>query len=48
MASTCVMESGDPADPLQFDYRIKPGVTRISSALAILHRIGVPLETGSS
>ncbi|HEX4039211.1 MAG TPA: hypothetical protein VHX37_14230 [Acidobacteriaceae bacterium] len=38
------MESADPADPLHFDYRVKPGVSRISSALAILDRIGIPVE----
>lgn len=36
------MESEDLADPLDFDYRVKPGITSISSALAILDRIGVP------
>ena len=39
--TNCCMESADPADPLRFDYIVKPGVSRISSALAILHRLGI-------
>jgi hypothetical protein len=35
----CCMESDD--DPLNFDYRLKPGVSRRSSALAIMKMIGV-------
>ena len=34
------MESDDPDDPLNFDYKVKPGVSRRSSALAIMKMIG--------
>lgn len=35
------MESDNPDDPLDFDYLLKPGVSRRSSALAILRMMGV-------
>jgi hypothetical protein len=35
------MASPDPEDPLAFDYILKPGVNTSSSALAILHLIGI-------
>ncbi len=35
--------SRDHSDPLQFDYRLRPGVTRESSALAIARLAGVPV-----
>jgi hypothetical protein len=35
------MASPDPADPLAFDYRLKPGVNPSSNALAILRLIGI-------
>ena len=35
------MASPDPADPLAFDYKIKPGPNTASSARAILHLIGI-------
>ncbi len=37
----CCMESDDPGDPLNFDYRVKPGASRRNSALAILKMIGI-------
>lgn len=37
------MESKDDLDPLNFDYILKPGVTRRSSALAIARLAGVPV-----
>ncbi|MGC2621485.1 MAG: hypothetical protein WA414_20750 [Acidobacteriaceae bacterium] len=38
----CSMESDDPSDPLRFDFLVKPGVSRRSSALALLQLIGIP------
>ncbi len=35
------MESNNPADPLDFDYRLRPGLSTLSSAPAILRLIGV-------
>ena len=35
------MASPDPADPLAFDYLLKPGVNRHSNALAIIRLIGL-------
>ena len=35
------MASPNPADPLAFDYVLKPGVNRHSNALAIIHLIGL-------
>ena len=35
------MASPDPADPLAFDYRLKPGPNRSSSARAILRLLGL-------
>ncbi len=35
------MASPDPADPLAFDYILKPGINTSSSALAILRLIGI-------
>jgi hypothetical protein len=37
----CCMESDDPCDPLNFDYRVKPGVSRCNSAVAIMKMIGI-------
>jgi len=37
------MASEDDSDPLNFDYLLKPGVTRQSSALAIARLAGVPV-----
>ena len=35
------MASPDPADPLAFDYKLRPGINTASSARAILHLIGI-------
>ena len=35
------MASPDPADPLAFDYRLKPGVNTSSNALAIIRMMGL-------
>jgi DNA mismatch repair ATPase MutS len=37
------MGSRDPRDPLDFDYRLKPGITMETNALAIARLAGVPL-----
>jgi MutS domain V len=37
------MASPSPDDPLAFDYKLKPGVNTASSALAILHLIGIEI-----
>jgi DNA mismatch repair ATPase MutS len=37
------MASPDPADPLAFDYILKPGINTSSSALAILRLIGIEI-----
>jgi len=37
------MASPDPADPLAFDYKLKPGINTASSANAILHLIGIKI-----
>ncbi len=36
------MESEHPEDPLQFDYKVKAGISSQSNALAILAMIGIP------
>ena len=41
----CCMESDDPNDPLHFDYRVKPGISRRSSATAILRLMGLSAES---
>ncbi len=38
------MASPDPANPLAFDYRLKPGVNPTSNALAILRLIGIAVD----
>jgi DNA mismatch repair ATPase MutS len=40
----CCMESDDPGDPLNFDYRLKPGASRRTNALAILEMIGMEVQ----
>ncbi len=42
-AANVHMASLDPADPLAFDYRLRPGVNPSSNALAILRLIGIDL-----
>ncbi|HEX4170662.1 MAG TPA: hypothetical protein VHZ55_34810 [Bryobacteraceae bacterium] len=37
------MGSGNDSDPMNFDYRVKPGVANQSSALAIIRLAGVPV-----
>jgi DNA mismatch repair ATPase MutS len=37
------MGSRDERDPMDFDYRLKPGVTREANALAIARMAGVPV-----
>lgn len=37
------MASRNPSDPLDFDYRLKPGVTTETNALAIARMAGVPV-----
>ena len=37
------MGSRDERDPMDFDYRLKPGVTRETNALAIARMAGVPV-----
>lgn len=39
------MASPDPANPLAFDYRLKPGVNPTSNALAILRLIGIAVDS---
>jgi hypothetical protein len=39
--SNCCMESSDLNRPLNFDYRIKPGITHRSSAMAIIRLLGM-------
>ena len=38
------MASPDPADPLAFDYKLKPGVNRSSNAMAIIRLLGLELS----
>ncbi len=38
------MESGDPGDPLNFDYQLKSGVSRRTNALAIMKMIGIEVQ----
>ena len=40
----CCMESEDPRDPLNFDYRLKPGSSRLANALAIMEMIGIEAQ----
>jgi DNA mismatch repair ATPase MutS len=35
------MESDNPDDPLDFDYLLKPGVSKQSNALAIVRMMGI-------
>ena len=35
--------SRDGSDPMDFDYRLKPGVTQETNALAIARLAGVPI-----
>jgi hypothetical protein len=35
------MESDNPDDPLDFDYLLKPGVSRKSNVLAIVRMMGI-------
>jgi DNA mismatch repair ATPase MutS len=44
----CCMESDDPEDPLHFDYRVKAGISRRSSAPAIVRLLGIPVELHES
>ena len=37
------MGSRDESDPMDFDYRLKPGVTQEANALAIARMAGVPV-----
>jgi DNA mismatch repair ATPase MutS len=37
------MGSRNEGDPMDFDYRLKPGVTREANALAIARMAGVPV-----
>ena len=37
------MGSRDQGDPMDFDYKLKPGVTREANALAIAKMAGVPV-----
>jgi hypothetical protein len=37
------MGSRDPADPMKFDYKLRPGVTTEANALAIARLAGVPV-----
>jgi len=36
------MESEDPSRPLEFDYVLKPGISKNSNALAIVRMMGIP------
>ena len=38
------MESGDAGDPLNFDYKLKSGVSRRTNALAIMKMIGIEVQ----
>jgi hypothetical protein len=42
------MASPDPADPLAFDYILKPGINQHSNALAIIHLIGLDTPVTTS
>jgi len=37
------MESASREDPLAFDYRVKPGISRQTNALAIVRMLGIPI-----
>jgi MutS domain V len=39
----CCMESEDPAEPLKFNYRVKSGISRSSSAIAIIRLLGIDI-----
>jgi hypothetical protein len=41
----CCMESDDPGEPLKFDYVVKPGISRSSSALAIIRLFGIDAQS---
>lgn len=43
-AANVHMASPDAADPLGFDYRLKPGINPSSNALAILRMVGIELR----
>ncbi len=36
------MQNDDPHEPLAFDYRLKPGISRQTNALALVRMIGIP------
>jgi hypothetical protein len=38
------MQAENPDDPLQFDYRLKPGILRQTNALAIVRMIGIDID----
>jgi DNA mismatch repair ATPase MutS len=40
----CCMESDDPDEPLKFDYLVKSGISRSSSAIAIIRLLGIELD----
>jgi DNA mismatch repair ATPase MutS len=43
------MQAENPDNPLEFDYRLKPGILRQTNALAIVRMIGIdmdPAQTG--
>jgi DNA mismatch repair ATPase MutS len=40
----CCMESDDPEEPLKFDYVVKPGISRSSSAIAIIRLFGIDAQ----
>ena len=42
------MASPDPADPLAFDYTLKPGVNTSSNALAIVRMMGLEIEPSAT
>jgi DNA mismatch repair ATPase MutS len=35
------MQSENPREPLEFDYRVKPGILRQTNALAIVRMMGI-------
>jgi hypothetical protein len=38
------MQSDDPDQPLAFDFRVKPGISRQTNALAIVRMMGIAIE----
>jgi DNA mismatch repair ATPase MutS len=38
------MQAENPDDPLEFDYRLKPGILRQTNALAIVRMIGIDID----